>query len=486
MLKTLKNYRYEIIAALSGATVMILELVGARMMAPFFGTSTYVWTAMIGVILGALSFGYWYGGRLADKGASDKGLMVILAGAALITAMALIVQARVLPAIASWGLDVRVSAVFSALVLFAPASALLGIVSPYVAKLKLSSLKTAGSSIGRLYAAGTLGSIAGTFLTGYWLIAVFGNFMLGVIVVVALVGISFVAERRTFLVARCVGTAVVLAVLYVVGARMEPGIIADKDSSYARYQVMEGQRLDGSTVRYLVMDNIGAQSGVIVGREKELIFEYTQGFKAVADTRPTTDSVLVIGGGAYTFPSVLALERPNSRVDVVEIDPALDAVATEYFGYTPRPNLTLIHEDGRVFLNRNTTQYDQVYIDAFSSLTPPYQLTTIQAAERMKAALTQDGVMIVNLIAEPNASDQYFTATMATYRAVFGDIAVLRVQPTSEVNARQNLLLVMGNEEAVREAQTLGYEVVKVPRGGSILTDDYAPVEQLIQASSQL
>lgn len=465
---------------------MILELVGARMMAPFFGTSTYVWTAMIGVILGALSFGYWYGGRLADRGASDKGLMIILAGAALVTALALIIQVRVLPLVASLGLDVRISAVLSALTLFAPASALLGVVSPYVAKLKLSSLKTAGSSIGRLYAAGTIGSIAGTFLTGYWLIALLGNFMLGVIVVVLLVGISFVAERRSLVLVRGIGTIVILGVLYLVGMRMEPGIIADTDSSYARYQVMETQHLDGSRTRYLVMDNIGAQSGVVVGNEKKLIFEYTKGFKAIADTRPKSDSVLVVGGGAYTFPSVMASERPKSSVDVIEIDPALDEIARDYFGYKPQPNLRLIHEDGRVFLNRNRTQYDQLYMDAYSSLTPPYQLTTVEAVERMKAALATDGVLVVNLIASPTDNDPYYQATIATYAAVFDEIAVLKVQPAHRPTDPQNLLLVMGSARTVEASRGLGYERAELPGTGVVLTDDHAPVEQLIQASGRL
>ncbi len=218
MLTRLKTYRYEIIAALSGATVMILELVGARMMAPFFGTSTYVWTAMIGVILGALSFGYWYGGRLADRGATDKGLMLILISASLVTALGLILQSQLFPLVASLRLDVRISAIISALLLFAPASALLGIVSPYVAKLKLSSLKTAGSSIGRRYAAGTIGSIVGTFLTGYWLIALLGNFTLGIVVVITLVLISFIAERHLIVIPRIIGLVALGGLLYSVGA----------------------------------------------------------------------------------------------------------------------------------------------------------------------------------------------------------------------------------------------------------------------------
>lgn len=481
-MQVLTTYRLELIAALSGAVVMILELVGARMMAPYFGTSIYVWTAMIGVILGALSLGYWYGGKLADRSASNTGLMYILSIAALFVASLLLLQANTLSYIAALGLDTRISAIVAATLLFAPASALLGVVSPYVAKLKLSSLAHAGSSIGRLYAAGTLGSIVGTFLAGYWLIAWFGNFTLGVIVMIALVAISFVAEHRTRVLTRIIGVVVASGILLAT-QQLTPGIIADKDSAYARYQVSEQVDFRGR-VRYLLMDNAGAQSGVLVGSYDQLLFDYTQKFKLLADAYGSAERVLVIGGGAYTFPRVLAQERRDAHVDVVEIDPGLDAIAADYFGYTPAPNLTLIHEDGRVFLNRNQTHYQLVYIDAFSSLTPPYQLTTAQATRAMRQALTDDGIVAVNVIGAPRADDPYFMATLATYRSVFPSVEVYRVQPLA-VNARQNLLFVMGNKSALARLADapLGARVESLPEGGTVLTDDHAPVEQLIQAS---
>lgn len=483
MKQLLSRYRLEIIAALSGAVVMILELVGARMMAPHFGTSMYVWTAMIGVILGALSFGYWYGGNLADRGASDKGLMYILAIAALFVAASLLLQADTLSYIAALGLDTRVSAIVAATLLFAPASALLGVVSPYVAKLKLSSLAHAGSSIGRLYAAGTLGSIAGTFLAGYWLIAWFGNFTLGIIVMVALIAISFVAEHRTRVLTRIIGITAATGLL-LAAQQSTPGIIADKDSAYARYQVSEQTDFRGQ-IRYLLMDNVGAQSGVIVGSYDALIFDYTQKFKALADAYGSAERTLVIGGGAYTFPRVLAQERPEARVDVVEIDPALDAIATDYFGYTPVPNLNIIHEDGRVFLNRNQSKYQLIYIDAFSSLTPPYQLATQQATRAMRESLVDDGILAANVIAAPNANDPYFTATLATYRSVFADVDVYQVQGSLTMAQRQNLLFVMGDTPALAKLSSapLGSRVDVLPESGDVLTDDHAPVEQLIQAS---
>lgn len=166
MIHILSKYRYECITAVSGGVVMILELVGARMIAPYFGTSFYVWTAMIGVILGALSFGYWYGGRVADKNPNDTALMKVIVLASFAILVSLIMQEMLLSSIAGARVDIRLGALLGAIVLFAPAAILLGIVSPYVARLRLDTIASAGQSIGRLYAAGTFGSIV-TFLAGY-------------------------------------------------------------------------------------------------------------------------------------------------------------------------------------------------------------------------------------------------------------------------------------------------------------------------------
>jgi len=482
MKKLFVTYRYEIIAGLSGAVVMMLELIGARMVAPYFGTSIYVWTAMIGVILGSLSAGYWFGGKLADQGATPKKLAMILSVAALFIGVSMLVQAGLLQAISQNGTDIRTQAVLAALLLFAPASCLLGIVSPYVVKLKLSSLKTAGSSVGQLYAAGTAGSIIGTFLTGYWLISWFGNYTLGLSLVVVLLGVSFIADLRVWRWRRLGVSAVALFALFAPQA-LATGILADVDSAYSRYQVKELIGSDGSRLRLLITDNSSAQSGFVVGKPDVIPFEYIQGFKRVADSRGSLDSMLMIGGGAYTFPGLIARQQPNARVDIVEIDPKLDEVATKYFGFKQPDNLRLMHQDGRVYLNQNKQAYDLVYVDAFSSLSPPYQLATVEAAHSLKRAVKPDGLAVANVIARPQADDEYFAATYRTYKQVFESVKIYLVQAADE-GARQNLLFVMGDHEATaRAAKTLSvYREAAAPAGGMLLSDDHAPVDQLIEA----
>ena len=158
-----------------GAVVMIFELVGSRMLGPYFGTSIFVWTSLIGVILGSLSFGYYWGGKLADKKPSFRILSLVIFAAGIFIGLSALTKDYLLIALQSYIPDILLASVLASLALFLPASVFLGMVSPYAAKLKINSLDKSGSIIGNLYALSTIGSIAGTFLAGFYLIPNFGT-----------------------------------------------------------------------------------------------------------------------------------------------------------------------------------------------------------------------------------------------------------------------------------------------------------------------
>jgi spermidine synthase len=472
----LRNNRYELIAAVVGAAVMMLELIGARMVAPFFGTSIYVWTAMIGVILGALSIGYAYGGKLADRRPNDNSLMRIVVIAAAAIYCCVVVQEALLRQIAHLAIDVRLATLVAALLLFAPAAILLGVVSPYVARLKLSSLKTAGQSIGRLYAAGTAGSIVGTFLAGYWLIGWFGNRTLGFALVLLLVVLSLAAERREWLVQRLVIAALALFGL-ILPVSAPQGVLADVDSAYSRYIVSETK--DASPRRLLATDPFSIQSEQYIDDPEIMALPYAERFmRIVSATKP--ENVVVIGGGAFTFPGGVANQYPKTKVDTVEIDPKLTDIARQYFNYSPAPNERIFNEDGRVFLNRaESGRYDIAFLDAFSSLTPPYQLTTREATQAVERLLKPNGLAVANVIA--TYDDPYGRAMAATYRSVFKTVDIYPVEPNQKPDTRQNLIVVMTNNEKQRDRarKAIATPAISISPG-SVLTDDFAPVEQLI------
>jgi spermidine synthase len=476
-------HRYEGIAALNGAVVMTLELVGARTIVPYFGSSIYVWTAVVGVILAGLSVGYWYGGKLADDAAEERNLALVLLVAAAVQLVVVLVRDPVLAAVAQGHVDLRLRAVSAAVVLFLPVNVLMGMVSPFLAKLKVTSLKDTGKSVGGLYAAGTVGSIAGTFACGYWLISWLGNRELGLLCVLGLLAASLAARPVAYWWARVALTgAAVTALLLPQAARAAaPGVrlVYDTDSAYARIQVLEARQL-GHNLRLLVTDQASAESGLYTDAPGVAAFSYVQRFLDAADVvRPKR--VLLIGGGAFIFPRLLLERHPGTRVDVVDIDPKLDQVAAKYFGYRPDPRLRVFHEDGRTFLNAPApSSYDMIFMDAFNSTTPPFQLTTREAAAKLAGRLAPDGVVVMNLISAAIGPEAKFArAELATYEAQFPAVRMGPADAGAKHSARPvNLILAAG---PVASLPAVG-DALRLPSAkagpGTVLTDDFAPVEE--------
>jgi predicted membrane-bound spermidine synthase len=184
------TFLLEMTVFICGAVVMVFELVGSRVLGPYFGTSIFVWTSLIGVILGSLSFGYYFGGKMADKQPRYSSLSLVIFLAALSIGVTLLIKDTFLTFLQSSVVDIRMMAVIGSSVLFLPASVLLGMVSPYAVKLKLGSLETSGTTVGNLYALSTAGSIFGTFLSGFYLIPHFGTNKLLIILSLTLLLVS--------------------------------------------------------------------------------------------------------------------------------------------------------------------------------------------------------------------------------------------------------------------------------------------------------
>ncbi|CAN5599837.1 hypothetical protein BH18ACI1_BH18ACI1_02270 [soil metagenome] len=170
-----KNLILEITVFICGALVMIYEITGTRLLSPYIGASTYVWTSLIGVILAALSLGYWLGGKIADKKPDIKILASVIFLAGGLVSLTILLKDIILSFIAESSAILEIKSLIAALLLFAPASVLLGFVTPYAVKLKMSSLADTGKTVGRLYALSTVGSILGTFLAGFFLIPFVGS-----------------------------------------------------------------------------------------------------------------------------------------------------------------------------------------------------------------------------------------------------------------------------------------------------------------------
>lgn len=483
LLELLREYRFELIAFTTGASVMMLEIVGARLIAPYLGTSVYVWTAMIGVILGALAAGYWIGGWLADRPYNHRQLLaLILAGAAILVLLAWFLQDMVLSGVAGAGMDLRFSALLAGLVLFGPPSLLIGMVMPHLAKIRITNLDTTGQSIGRLEAAGAVGSIAGTFACGYWLLGYIGSESITLAIVIVLIATSFLAQRSMFVWPR-VGIAAAALLLIVVPKVESVGVLADVDTSYGRYRVLEG-RSQGRVVHSLVTDPFGIQSQMFADDPTQPALKYVQRFMEVYEHAGSPGSVLVVGGGTHTFPTMLAQHADTVDVTVVEIDPTLDELAGEYFAFAPSDRLRVVHADGRTYLNQEQRSYDLIYLDAFSSITPPFQLTTKETVARVAANTAEGGVVAVNVIGSHGGRASDFVGAMKnTFETGFSHVGLYQIAAGVDLRARQNLLLIASNDAAAFAATSNQFGGLEVPPHDHdlVFTDDFAPVERMTQ-----
>jgi predicted membrane-bound spermidine synthase len=482
----------------ANAAILIFEIAGARFLAPYIGTSYEVWAGLISVILGSMAFGYWLGGRIADRGATRKRLagIVFLAGGMGI----LMWSVREIVPLLGMALFVSSPIIFSAIVigfiLFAPVTICLAIVSPYIVKLALTNLSETARVVGTLSAIGTIGSIVGAVFVSAFFIPLFGisSILLGtslsLLALGGLLSLSLLRIKPFFFLA-----LFVLIALIIVGSIPLPdGRIAEASTPYNRIIVKEGV-VNDVQARYVQLDPYGIQcvmpfSGDNVD-EMRLVFPYTRAFGVAAETflaDAENPRVLFLGGCVYTFPRWLSRVYKNTAFDVVEIDPGMTRVAKQYFGFDTRahPEISIFHEDARQFLRREDSLYDIIFMDVFgSSLNIPHHLSTKEAFASLRDHLRQRGVLVVNVIGGFEGEKSRFpTSLLTTVRAVFPHASLYRIGANKHEDL-QNMILIASSYElpdtlSSREGLlTLFHEDVDEV-GALLLTDEYAPVEVLL------
>lgn len=480
LLEIFRANRILTVVFINGMVIMMIELSGTRILAPFFGSSLYVWTGVIGVILACLSFGYWYGGKLAD----EQPKLLILARIVLIAAIVLLItrifQVQLLQFIKGSSSNLLLGSFLAAVILFAPLTILLGMISPFGARLQIKNVKTSGGQVGKVYAAGTIGSIVGTFLTGYLLFSLFGNSVIVLFCVVLLLVVATLAAPRNDVALKLL--IIIVTVVLMFSPRflkpLQANLRVDEDSSYNRILVYDTMMYERK-LRVLQTDGIGVQSGIDL-ETQTLPFRYLQMFEQISDNKGKDKKSLLIGGGAYTFPLVVNKKNPEQKIDIVEIDPKLTDVAKREFGYIVARNSQVFHEDGRTFLARNKQKYDVIYMDAFNSLSVPFQLTTREAIEDISRSLTLDGIVVANIISPAKGEYSFLQVQAATYKEKFKYLKAFVVDKNVAKSTRQNVILVASNQPINVGANSMfDGEISLNSSGKMILTDDYAPVEAL-------
>ncbi len=476
----------------SGA-VLVLEIVGLRLIAPYVGVTLQTSTAIIGFALAAIALGAWTGGATADRTDPRRLLApLMVAGGALVVAVLPLV--RFTGSLLS-GADAGGVLLLAAVAVVVPA-ALLSAVPPMVVKLQLASLDETGAVVGRLSGIGTLGGIAATFVTGFLLIAVLPSSVIlvatGVVTVVAGIVVGVLLRRRSAGGVGQVPVGLLVLALAGVGLAAVAPTPCEEETAYHCARVVADPARDSG--RVLMLDTL-QHSYVDLHDPTHLEFEYVRAIAAVTDVMAPSGqalSALHVGGGGLTLPRYLATVRPGTESLVVEVDPGVVAIDRAQLALQTSEELRVRVADGRVALADEAPGVrDLVVGDAFGGLSVPWQLTTREAMELVDAALTDDGVYAVNLIDHPPLA--FVRAELATLRDVFPHVLLLARAPVLAREDGGNLVAVASRsplpaaeigtamaEHGLAWHLAEGAELDEFVGGAAVLTDDFAPVDQLL------
>lgn len=487
-----KKYTLEIAVFLCGAVVMVFELVGSRILGPYFGTSIFVWTSIIGIILASLSLGYYLGGKVADKKPAMSNLSLIIFLSALFIALVLLIKTPLLTFLQTNITNVKVNSFVASILLFSPASILLGMISPYAAKLRIKNLENSATTFGTLYALSTAGSIFGTFLSGFYLIPHFGTNKLLIILSSTLVMISFLLYKGSV---KFKSSTLGIAIIAWFGFSWANSVaegkgFIDKDTAYNRVWISDQLHpRTGEMIRAMTINNENS-SAMFLNRDG-LVYDYTKYYHLAKHFNPNFQKTLMLGGAGYSYPKDFLSTYPDATIDVVEIDPEVTALAKKYFALKENERLNIYHEDGRVYLNQTAKKYDVIFGDAFSSQhSLPYQLTTQETVQKKFDILNEEGVVVLNIISSiEGEKGEFLRAEYATYKSVFPQVYLFPVSDPSDPTQLQNIILVAlkSEEKAIFEnsdpilnefLQHLWTKEIKMDM--PVLTDDFAPVEHQI------
>jgi len=500
---------------ISSFCIMVLELVAARLIARHLGSSLYTWTAVIGIVLAGISLGNYFGGRIADRFRAAKALSVLFVISSLSCVLVVILNNIAGEWIWLWHLSWPARVFTHVFLVFMLPSTLLGTISPVVAKMALDRGLPSGRTLGAIYAWGAIGSIAGTFAAGYFLIDAMGTTMIVWLVggILLLMGILYCARLWLF----CIWAAVFLFVMSMAllptrwcragGAALalrelpDPSLIYSDETPYCYVSVKYTSK--DPDKRVFMQDKL-THSKIVMDDINDLQYFYTKIYAAVTGglTAATEKlSILVIGGGGYVYPRYLQRAWPGSLIEVAEIDRGVTEAAIRAFGLERNTTIKTITMDARNYIDQLLQQrrrtgekklYDFIYGDAVNDYAVPFQLLTKEFNDKISDILADDGLYMLTII-DVYELGHYLGAIVNTLQQTFADVYVMTeaqmpdwARNTFVVIAAKRRLDISDIIAKQRQEINLwclnasGMDYLKDKARGVILTDDYAPVENLL------
>ena len=493
------------LAFTGGVTSVGIELSASRLIAPYFGDSTFIWANLIGLTLAFLSLGYWLGGRLADRYPSAALLCLVTAVAAVVAAFIPLMSRPILSRSLRAFDDVAVGAFYGSLVgvllLIAVPVTLLGFVSPFVIRLRLLGVTSAGQTAGNVYALSTVGSIVGSFLPVVLLIPWLGTrrtfLALALLLLVpSIVGLVMLRRPLAAAIAAATIPALVLVTTVAAGNNIRPAergrMLYETESRHNYIQVVE----DDGVIMLALNDGHAIHSvydpeTAITGGPWDY-FMLGPLFNAYAAERPSVERALLIGLAGGTAARELSIAYPSVKMTGVELDPTIVQVGKEYFDLE-QPNLDIVTADGRYFLRTTDQAFDLVGVDAYRQPYIPFHLTTREFFQEISDHLTASGVVVVN-VGRTETDFRLVDALATTMNAVYPDVYAIDVdgynntmlvatkQPTDAAQFEQSLRRLPAQSilRTVGQTALASGDIRPINPPGDPFTDDHAPVERVV------
>jgi len=422
--------RYLIITAFcSGMTIMAIEMAASRLMAPYFGTSVFVWTNLLGIIMTALSIGYWLGGRLADRHPTRE----FLYGLLFVSAVMLLCLPFIAPWIMDWvsrgvkegEVSLVVYSFISSLIIFCIPFSVLGMVSPTIIRLLSHAVEESGRVAGKVYAASTVGSIVGTFLPTLVFVPWIGTKKTIILFAIILLVISIVGLGRKLL---CLTAVPFMGSFILIPAHYfsTPDVLFQTESPYTYIKVTEDpyfgimlQQDEG-----FAMHSFYNPDQVLTGSYWDYLLPAPYFQKDKQEQQITV--IGAAGGTAYRIWEETLGDDFDFRFTGAEIDPVVVRLAHEYFGMSEYDNVEISAQDGRIFLkNQPDGRFDVIFLDAYHQIYMPPHLTSLEFFQLTEQKLNPDGVFVANVNALFEDSDIYLRL-IRTLQEVYDKVWVVK------------------------------------------------------------
>src|SRR6266851_3301225 len=514
--RNIQGWVLILVVFIAGACSLAVELTASRLLAPYFGTDLFVWANLIGLILLYLTIGYYLGGRLADRYPRPTVLYLLTTSAAFLIGLIPFISRPILgwslSSFATYSISVFYGSLVSVILLFSIPMILLGCVSPFAIRLSVERVGKSGRTAGQLYAISTAGSILGTFLPVLWLIPTIGTYRTFFVFAVSLLLVSIIGLTVTrfgrsppshprlnkSLLPILLLFPMGLAMVGIQGPIKPPGgtnggglLLTERESPYNYIQVVRV----GNEIQLLLNEGLSIHS--IYNPQQILTqgpwdyFLITPYFNKPPFTQQQVRKVAVIGLGAGTIPREFSAAYGPIPIDGVEIDGTIVDLGRQYF-HMDEPNLHVIVQDGRYYLQTTSQKYDVIGVDTYQQPYVPFQFTTQEFFKTVRDHLTPTGVVAVN--AGRTSTDYRLVEALAqTMHSVFPNVYIMDTErftnslvigtnaPTSlanfQINANRltNPLL-----QSVAQASIVYGNIREEHSRTVYFTDDRAPVEQLI------